>query len=94
MLKTKRGCGLWDFLYFRNRRMDYWRGVLDFVNFVVVCHIISKLFFSGRLLRNIRHSIVLLGFEDVSILATASLVSHDQLIYLTVHEGFFICILS
>jgi hypothetical protein len=36
MLKIKRGGGLWDLFYFRNKGFDHWRRVLCLLIFVIV----------------------------------------------------------
>jgi hypothetical protein len=56
MLKIKRGGGLWDLFYFRKRSLDYWRGGLEFLTLVVVCHIFSGILHSGRLAQEHRAS--------------------------------------
>ena len=80
ILKIKRGGGIYNLFYFRDRSFDHWRGGLNFLTFDVVCYLFSRFLCSGRLLRNIGISLFLLGLQVISVWAAAGLVPLSQLI--------------
>jgi hypothetical protein len=61
---------------------------------VVVCCVLSRLIFSGRMIMDVKLPLFLLRPEIISMGTTIGLLPFTQLIYFTFHEGLLICILG
>jgi hypothetical protein len=80
MLKFKIGGRLQNILYLSGRTFGYWCEALFFSLIAVAFYIIGNIFFSGRLIRDVRLPLFLLGPDIVSIWAISGLIPLTQFI--------------